>query len=248
VEDSLLIINADDWGGWRSATDAALRCAQEQRISSATAMVFMEDSERAASAAREHNVSTGLHLNFNQLFTSPDVPKKVREAQARTTAYLRRHKWSQLLYNPVLDRDFDFVCHAQLEEFTRLYERAPTHCDGHQHMHLCSNMLLQKPLAKGTKVRTTFSFTPGEKSLLNRLYRSLIVFSLRRKYTIADFFFSLRHCLRDSARLERVARLAQSFTVELMCHPEVSEEQDFLLSPKWRELFGQTALGTYANL
>ena len=44
----MLIINADDWGRSVAETNAALRCYEEARITSASAMVFMADSERAA--------------------------------------------------------------------------------------------------------------------------------------------------------------------------------------------------------
>jgi len=61
----MLIINADDWGRSRTETDAALQCYEKGRITSASAMVFMEDSERAADIAKENQVDVGLHLNFS---------------------------------------------------------------------------------------------------------------------------------------------------------------------------------------
>src|SRR5579863_5715924 len=60
----LLIINADDWGVNREATDRTLDCVLRKTVSSASAMVFMEDSERAAQLALEAGVDTGLHLNL----------------------------------------------------------------------------------------------------------------------------------------------------------------------------------------
>ena len=44
----MLIINADDWGRSVAETDAALKCCKGGRITSLSAMAFMEDSERAA--------------------------------------------------------------------------------------------------------------------------------------------------------------------------------------------------------
>ena len=66
----MLIINADDWGRSRAETNAALECYQHGRITSVSAMVFMNDSERAAEIAREHNLDAGLHLNFTDPFTN----------------------------------------------------------------------------------------------------------------------------------------------------------------------------------
>lgn len=59
-----LIVNADDWGRDRETTDRTLFCLREGAVSSASAMVFMEDSERAAALAKEHGVDAGLHLNL----------------------------------------------------------------------------------------------------------------------------------------------------------------------------------------
>jgi len=43
-----LIINADDWGCDRGATDRTLDCIMRGTVSSVSAMVFMADSERSA--------------------------------------------------------------------------------------------------------------------------------------------------------------------------------------------------------
>src|SRR5689334_18341851 len=40
-----LIVNADDWGMDRDTTDQILKCASCGSVSSASGMVFMEDSE-----------------------------------------------------------------------------------------------------------------------------------------------------------------------------------------------------------
>ena len=42
----VLIINADDWGRDRRTTQSIHDCVVRKTISSASAMVFMEDSER----------------------------------------------------------------------------------------------------------------------------------------------------------------------------------------------------------
>ena len=59
----MLIINADDWGRAVAETDAALRCYRAGRITSVSAMVFMHDSERAATLAKQEDLDAGLHLN-----------------------------------------------------------------------------------------------------------------------------------------------------------------------------------------
>ena len=48
-----LIVNADDFGRDTEATDHTIRAFRAGRVTSATAMVHMEDSERGASFAIE---------------------------------------------------------------------------------------------------------------------------------------------------------------------------------------------------
>ena len=80
----MLIINADDFGRSPAETDAALRCHQEGRITSVSAMVFMEDAERAAELAKENELDVGLHLNFTESFTGRNYPAKLAECHGRT--------------------------------------------------------------------------------------------------------------------------------------------------------------------
>ena len=170
----MLIINADDCGRSVAETDAALRCYQRKRITSVSAMVFMEDSERAAEVAKEQNPNVGLHLNFDERFTGNRVPATLQDYHDETARFLTRNKCSQLLYNPFLRREFAYSYHAQAEEFVRLFGKHPSHIDGHHHMHLCAHVLLGNMIPAGTKLRRNFSSWPLEKSCLNRAYRALV--------------------------------------------------------------------------
>jgi YdjC-like protein len=80
---TVLIVNADDLGCAVSATDAILTCHREGAITSATAMVYMEDSDRAARLAVDQRLPVGLHINLTTPFTDRSVPYTVRERQAR---------------------------------------------------------------------------------------------------------------------------------------------------------------------
>ena len=62
----MIIINADDWGRSCLETDAALSCYAKGTITSMSAMVFMQDSQRAAALAKEVRLPVGLHLNLNE--------------------------------------------------------------------------------------------------------------------------------------------------------------------------------------
>ena len=75
----LLIINADDLGIDVATTDSILRCFWAGRVSSASALVGMSDSARAATLAREANLPIRLHLNLTEPFSDPSVPADIRE-------------------------------------------------------------------------------------------------------------------------------------------------------------------------
>jgi predicted glycoside hydrolase/deacetylase ChbG (UPF0249 family) len=229
----MLIINADDWGRSVLETDAALRCYKAGRVTSVSAMVFMADSERAAELAREIETVPGLHLNFDEIFTGKTSPGRLDDCHGRTLRFLKGNKFAQLWYNPFLRGAFSYSCHAQFDEFVRLFGRLPSHIDGHHHMHLCANLIFSKMIPTGTKMRRNFSFWPGEKSVLNRAYRSLVDGWLARKYRLADYFFDLTQCLQEN-KMNRVAGLAKSSKVELMTHPAVLGETEYLMGDRFQ--------------
>lgn len=125
-------------------------------------------------------------------------------------------------------RTFDYVVKAQLEEYARLYRRAALRIDGHHHMHLCANVQYQKLLPPGTVVRRNFSFAPGEKNVLNRLYRQWQDRRLAKYHRMTNFFFSLLP-IDQPGRLEKIVRLAKRFSVEIETHPENHDEYEFLM-------------------
>jgi predicted glycoside hydrolase/deacetylase ChbG (UPF0249 family) len=240
----MLIINADDWGRCPAETDAALECYKKGRITSVSAMLFMEDSERAAAIARDHKLDAGLHLNFTDSFTN-SVPATLKTSHRRTARFLGRSKYAQLIYNPLLRANFADSYRAQVDEFQRLYGKPPSRIDGHHHMHLCANVLFSNLIPTGTKVRRNFSFWPGEKSGSNRTYRALIDRWLGRKYRLTDYFFDLTQCMEEN-KWSRVAALAQSTGVELMTHPVNPGEQAYLMSDEFEVMLQRLNVGGYA--
>jgi hypothetical protein len=232
----LLIINADDWGRDRETTERTLECALRGTVSSVSAMVFMEDSERAAAITSERRIDAGLHLNFTTPFSAPDCPPRLAEHQRRIAKRLLRHRVAQVLFYPTLMRSFEYVVAAQLDEFCRLYGEQPQRLDGHHHMHLCANVLLRGLLPPGTVVRRNFSFQPGEKSFINRLYRQAVDGMLARRHRLTDFFLSLKP-LEPPGRLQRIFSLARQFAVEVEAHPASPEEYRFLAG---REIYRST--------
>jgi len=230
----MLIINADDWGRSQVETDIIRTCHALGTVTAVSAMVFMKDSERAAEIALSEGVDAGLHLNFTEAFTS-EVPPRLREAQSRIARFLRCNKYALLFYHPLLRSTFRYVYEMQAEEFHRLYGRVPSRFDGHQHMHLCSNMLFDRIIPSGKRVRGTFSFQRGEKGALNRSYRAFVKWRMAGHYAIPDYFFALSQCLRFD-RLDRALELARSAHVELMTHPVQKDEYSHLTGEHFRSL------------
>lgn len=222
----VLVVNADDWGREPLTTNRILECSVRGAVSSVSAMVFMEDSQRAAEMAREQGIDAGLHLNLTTAFSASGCPARLVEHQQELARYLCRSPFARAVFHPGLLRSFEYVVAAQFDEFRRLYQAAPQRIDGHHHMHLCANVLLQGLLPPGTVVRRYFSFEPGEKRLRHSLYRQFARLMLARSYRVTDFFFSLPPL--EPPRLQRIFSLARKCVVELETHPVKTEEFRFL--------------------
>jgi chitin disaccharide deacetylase len=240
----MLVINADDWGKNKVTTNNSMDCFKHGRITSVSAMVFMEDSQRAAELALEHGLDAGLHLNFTSKFDQNTTPSKLLEYQQRINTFLRTNRYCSLLYNPILIREFHCVFSAQYEEYTRLYHKRPTRIDGHHHMHLCTNVLLQRLIPDGSKVRRNFSFTLGEKNIVNRWYRSRVDQWLQRRYQCTDFFFSIKPIHRLD-HLHKIIDLSWEHAVELMVHPEKQDEYSYLLSTEYMGMIRDKKIGSF---
>lgn len=243
----MLIVNADDFGRTESITDNIVRCFEDGRITSTSAMVFMLDSERAAHLALERNLEVGLHLNFDDPFTSPAQPPAVKECHERTSAFLRKSKYAQVLYNPMLHKPFEYLYQVQYQEFVRLYHRPPTHINGHHHMHLCGNVLFGNIIRRGLRVRRSFTFSKGERHLINRLYRKIVDTIVMRRFISSDMFFAAAASEPFSV-LKGNVWLARSQNVELMVHVSSPQEVEFVMQPEFQEIVRSVPLGTYCDL
>ena len=236
-----IIVNADDWGRDSTTTDRSLECIHCGAVSSVSAMTFMEDSERSAGLARLHGVDAGLHLNFTLPYTAPHCPQRLKEHQEKLSRYLRSHRFARTLYHPGLADSFDYVVKIQLEEYERLFGARPNRVDGHHHMHLCANVTRQKLLPAGIILRRNFSFAPGEKGSLNRLYRRRQDRKLARRYRLTDFFFDLRP-IEPRERLARILELAPRYDIEVEAHPIRDEEFRFLVDGELMRRLGSVAV------
>ena len=243
----MLIITADDYGKTRHATDSILKCFSSKRITSASAMVFMEDSERAAALALKNSLEVGLHLNFTEPFSTCNISSKLQKHQNRVVSYLTGNKLAQIIYNPFLADSFNFLFLAQQEEFVRLYGKPPDFYNGHHHMHLCANMLASNIISKGTRMRGTFTFAHGEKNYFNLLYRHILDIWISRRFISTDCFYSITP-VQNHERLQQIIKRAVKETVEIEVHPENAEEIEFLLSDQYKNLIDSVHIGCFSNL
>ena len=243
----MLIITADDYGKTRHATDNILKCFSSKRITSASAMVFMKDSERAASLAFDTSLEVGLHVNFTLPFSACKIPLKIREHQNRIVSYLAKYKLSQVIYNPFQADSFKFVFLAQQEEFIRLYGRFPECYSGHHHMHLCANMLASKMLPNAARVRRTFTLDSNVKNPFNRLYRLILDIYVSKRFISTDCFFSIAP-VHNYERLQNAVKRAMKENIEIEVHPENIEEFKFLLSDQFQNLMNSVLSGCFRDL
>jgi predicted glycoside hydrolase/deacetylase ChbG (UPF0249 family) len=237
-----LVVNADDWGLDTETTDRTFDCVRCGTVSAVSAMVFMEDSERAAQISQDHGVDTGLHLNLTAPFISGRCSATLVEHQRKIASYLRRHPLARVLFHPGLTLSFEYSVKSQFDEYARLFSQPPGRVDGHHHMHLCSNIQRAQLLPSGTLVRRNFSFQSGEKSLINRLYRKHIDDKLSRRHRLMDYLFALPPL--ESTRLQRVIDLARSHSVELETHPINPAEYSFLTQGEIARELGTTLIAT----
>ena len=241
-----LIINADDWGRNRETTDRILDCLKLGSVTATSGMVFMEDSERAASIAREYEIDTGLHLNLTTPFSDVSCGfKKLREHQEKIGQFLLRSRIAQVIYNPLLTNSFHYVVKAQIEEYARLYGKNPMRIDGHHHMHLCSNVLFGRLLLKGTIVRRSFSKLPEEKGMANRFWRNFVNSRLARRHRITDYFFSIEPL--DPEHLQTIVKLASHSVVEMETHPVNKQQYHFLVSGGLLEFSGTAKVSSFSQ-
>ena len=247
----ILIVNADDLGWNRNCTDRTLEAFAARRITSATAMVHMADSDRAAGLALEAGVPMGLHLNLTDPFTDSSVGANRRTRQLKACKHFsawrfRVRSWS---YDPRIRSDIDATISDQLERFKELYGKSPTHVDGHNHVHTCPNVALSAALAPIDKMRDGLWAWPSARSPMGAAR------AVRRALTSARFlrtryFLDIAQLHRDLGAPKRLASVSRASrtSVEVMCHPGFSHERQELMAPEWSRLLEACPLGSYGDL
>jgi predicted glycoside hydrolase/deacetylase ChbG (UPF0249 family) len=244
---TVLIITADDLGRDRPATDTAMNCFRKSRITSASFMVFMADSERAARLAIDEGLETGLHLNFITPYDAPSIPDALKTNLAAAAAFYRHGPWTQGIYHPFLGRAVASIFRSQLEEYRRLFRREPAFFNGHQHLHLSPNMIAAGLLPRDAAVRRSETFLRGKKKWITGAYRRLADVWLLRSHVSTDAFYNLIP-VDDRARVAQIVEVARTSRVELMVHPWMPDNYAFLMGAEFETLTAPVRLGRFAEL
>lgn len=245
----MLIVNADDWGLRPEVTDAVLECWRAGAVTSASAMVHMEDSQRAFALAGEAALPLGLHCNLTAPFTASDAPPDRRHRQDRAVAYFAGSPRRMLFFDPRARAWIDRCVADQLDAFAELSGWPARHGDGHQHVQACPTVLLAPSLGRLTSLRRAQSFVGPRRSPAKRVYRGAVNLVVRRRFHSARFV-SLRdfHPALGGSGLEPLFALARRTDVEAMVHPAWEDEREVLLSAHWLRAVAELPTGSHGEL
>jgi len=242
----MLIVNADDFGGNPLASDRTVALFRRGALTSASGMVWMADSRRAARLANEVDLPIGLHLNLTQPIEAEGEPSAgARDRHRRALSRLGANGGLGPLPTPALRRLLRDCIWDQLEAFQRLYGRSPTHLDGHQHVHLRPAVIAALP--KHLPVRGGFVIGEGAGP-------RKVAAMLRARYLAAchggpRYLLPCELLLSSSpAQLERQLALARTDVVEVMVHPDRDPNWSFLQSARWLETISRLPRGSYRDL
>jgi predicted glycoside hydrolase/deacetylase ChbG (UPF0249 family) len=237
----VLIVNADDFGASPSASDPILELHALGVVSSASAMVRMRDTARAAPLARERGIPTGLHLNLTLPFDDPAVSGPAGTRQRRLTETFGRESWRGTRRERPDGRLLAGVIEDQLDCFRAAFGE-PTHLDGHHHIHVHPAVLEHLP--DGLPIRPILSIpaqADAEPSARER--------ALRRRFPGPELCFAFEH-VHPWLGGDGLQALEHSRhrSLEIMVHPQKERERTALMSAQWRDALAALTVGSYADL
>jgi YdjC-like protein len=253
----LLVVNADDWGGGEATTNAIQGTFEAGRITSASAMVYMSDSDRAAEIAKRVGLPVGLHLNLSEPFAGDEVPVAVRNRQRRVAelcagagpdghpGIAKVRKW---LFDPTVSTQVDRAIADQVERFTALYGSAPTHFDGHNHVDVCPNVFRSGSIPAGSFLRGSLGRFPLTRSPAGLVRSARHAMRPRRLRSTRYVLHIAELNLPEGGPFDPRLRLARKRTVEVVSHPDDQAEHAALMSPAWERVLGEYRLGSFADL
>jgi predicted glycoside hydrolase/deacetylase ChbG (UPF0249 family) len=209
-----LIVNADDFGYFKSVSDGILHAHRDGIVTATTLLVSAPDSERAARLVRSGtDLDVGVHLNVTFDRPTGDVAR-CRSLVEPEGKFFRPKE--------LMKRDIDRS--EALEEFRAQYDRArvllgrePTHLDTHHwvHDHPALEWAIGE-LARETGAAARIHSDAQRERLRARGVRTPDHFAREFQYEGKIGVDALLELLRQLATRDGVT--------ELMCHPGETDE------------------------
>jgi chitin disaccharide deacetylase len=246
MNETRLIVNADDFGMSHGTTDGILLAHRYGFLTSASLMVNMPASEYAVSqAAHAPNLGIGIHLNLchgRPILPASEIPSLVdADGSFHAPSILIRRLWRWQV--SVREMECEFRAQIRWMIARGLH---PTHADSHHHMHIYPAAVmpfLRALHAEGIRCarasrcarypNDNFVGGPHEGSLARRIlvqsYRSALQSALFYNLVSPDYRVSFLS--RDRRSLTRLGLCWKSAfanlpagTFELACHPGFFEK------------------------
>lgn len=237
----ILIVNADDFGITRGATDAIIACHLAGSVTSTTLMSTQPAAEYAVGQARLHE-QLGVGLHFNLTHGRGSSAGSASSITRGDGSFLDRR---QLVLRAVAGRvsvlDLSRELEAQYDAMRDL-GLTPTHLDSHQHVHVIGpifRVVTDFALRHGLPLRLPWRWRGAArgKPPVRRMKEAVMAFGLRRcvaamppQTLVNDGFCSVFDLGLSAGEIDIHAyqRLLAPYSegaVELMVHPaEVDTE------------------------
>ncbi len=209
--ETLLIVNADDFGRTRGINAGVLESHRRGILTSATLMVAYPAALEAATAMVEHSdLGVGLHVALTG--GPPVLPPERLPSLVDSLGRLPRGPDGLGDADPV---EVEAEVRAQLERFRRLTGRLPTHLDGHHHCH-------RVPVVREAVVAVASEHGLPVRDAGSGIRARLEEAGLATTDRFEDRFYA------EEARLDVLLEILAGLepgTTEVMCHPGIVDEE-----------------------
>lgn len=239
-----LIINADDCNLTSQVTEAILKSHENGIVTSTTFLVNLPSEPGVVrELLARKKLGIGLHLNvtLGKPVAKSSLVKSLLQKDGR---FKKKDQYPAKRLPPVSEITEEFK--AQLQKFTRLFKRLPTHVDVHHHMH-DYRPFLEALAAVAQKYRLPIRWT--------RLLTEPDVKAAYKGLKTTDHFYGNLdpHTFWTEEVLRHLLFTLPEGTSEIMCHPGWVDDELCAISsltiPREREyqLFSLKELRRYID-
>jgi predicted glycoside hydrolase/deacetylase ChbG (UPF0249 family) len=208
-----LIVNADDFGRTEGINAGTIETHRNGVVTSATAMIL--EAHAAAGIARMRSEAPRLSLGLHCVLTGGGMPASDPASLPTLAPHGRFARNAEALPERIDAEEIRRELSAQIDRFTQVAGRPPSHLDSHHHsaLHLSIQPVFSEVArARGLPVRGA---TPSARD------------SLRESgLSVPDAFFDAFY--GEGATFENLEAILDALpdgTSELMCHPGHPDEE-----------------------